>query len=58
MLTDGHEHLSSHVSTLLRSRCLIFNVDTRSTFLDEQLCELHDGCEASVSSIRISDNRA
>ena len=31
-------------------------MDTRCTLLDKQLCELHDGCQASMSGIRIGDD--
>lgn len=42
MLADGHKYLASHVTTLLGSRSLVFDVYSCRTFLDEQLCELHD----------------
>jgi hypothetical protein len=53
VLADRHQDLSSHVTTLLRSRRLILNVYTSSTFLNEQLGKLHDGCKTAMSRIRI-----
>lgn len=56
MLTDRHQYLSSHVTTFLRSWRLIFDVYTSRTLLDEQLCELHDSREPSMTSIRIGND--
>jgi hypothetical protein len=58
VLADGHQDLSSHVSTLLGSWGLVLDVDTSSTLLNEELRQLHHGSQTSVSSIGISDNRA
>jgi hypothetical protein len=58
MLADGYQHLSSHVAALLCPRCLILNVDTGGALLDEQLCELHDSCEAAVSSVCVGNDRS
>src|SRR5438046_8691604 len=57
MLADRHQHFAGHVSTLLRSWCLVFDVDTVSTLCDKQPCQLHNGCEASMASIGISNYR-
>jgi hypothetical protein len=58
VFADRHKDLSSHVTALLRSRRLVLNVDTSSSLLDEKHCKLHDRCQATMSSIRISDNRS
>jgi hypothetical protein len=31
-------------------------VNTRSTLLNKQFCELHDGCQTTMSGIRIGDD--
>jgi hypothetical protein len=58
MLADGYQHLSSHVAALLCPGSLILNVNTGGTLLDEQLCELHDSCEAAVSSVCVGNDRS
>lgn len=58
VLADGHKHLARHVAALLGSRSLILNVDASSALLDEQLCELHHGCQATVACIGVCYNRA
>jgi hypothetical protein len=58
VFTDGNEHFAGHVSALLRPGCLVFDVYSSSALLDEQLCELHDGCEATMSRVRICNDRA
>jgi hypothetical protein len=55
VFADRYQHFSSHVTTLLRSRCLVLNVDTSSSLLNEELCELHDSCKTTVTCIRIGD---
>ena len=56
VLRDGDQNLSSHVSALLGSGSLILNVNTSSSLLNEELGELHDRCQASMSSISICDD--
>ena len=57
VLTDGHQHLSSHMATLLCPRCLILNMYTSRALLDEELGELHDSRQASMTGICVGDNR-
>lgn len=57
MFGDGHQHFSSHVSALLGPGSLIFNVNPSSTFLNEELGELHCGGETAVAGISIGDDR-
>ena len=56
VLADRYQDLACHVSALLCSWSLVFDVNTRCTLLDKQLCELHDGCQTSMSGIRIGDD--
>lgn len=56
MLADRYKYLSSHMSTLLRSRSLILNMNTGSSLLNKQFCQLHNGSQSSVSSISICDD--
>mmetsp|Transcript_39897 Transcript_39897/g.93960 ORF Transcript_39897/g.93960 Transcript_39897/m.93960 type:complete len:217 (-) Transcript_39897:323-973(-) len=56
VLCSRYQHLATHVTTLLRSWLLVFDVDAGSTVLDEHLGELHGSCEATVTGIRISDD--
>lgn len=58
VLADGHQHFASHVTTFLGSWRLVFDVYTRCTFLNEELCQLEDCCETSVSSISICHHRS
>lgn len=57
VLANRYEHLSGHVSALLRSRSLILNMYARSAFLDKHLGELHDGGETTMSSICVGNDR-
>jgi hypothetical protein len=57
VFTYWHQNLSCHMSTLLGSWCLIFNVYTSSSLFNEQLSELHDRCQSTMSGIRICNNR-
>lgn len=57
VLADGYKHFACHMSALLRSRCLILNVNTGGTLLNKQLCELHNGRKPTVSSVCIGDDR-
>jgi hypothetical protein len=56
VLRDGDQDLASHMTTLLGTRCLVLDVNTSSTLLNEHLGELHDGCETTMASVGISDN--
>lgn len=58
VLADRDKHLSGHVAALLRSGSLILNVNTSSTLLDEKLGELHNGSQATVTGIGISNDGA
>lgn len=44
------------MTTLLRSRRLIFDVNSRRAALDEELRQLHDGCETAVASVCVGDD--
>lgn len=56
VFTDRDKNFASHVAALLRSGRLVFDMDTSCALLHEQLCELHNGREASVAGIGISDD--
>lgn len=56
VLRDGNQDLASHMAALLGSRCLVLDVNTSSTLLDEHLGELHDSRKATMASIGISDD--
>jgi hypothetical protein len=56
VLADGHKNLSGHVAALLGARSLVLNVNTSGALFDEQLCELHDGSQTSVTGISVGDN--
>lgn len=58
MLLGADQDLASHVTTLLGSRLLVFQVNTGSTSLNEQLGQLHDSSQSSVSGISISNDGA
>ena len=58
MLADWHQDLSCHMSALFGSRRLILNMDTSSSLLDEQLSQLHDCSQTSMSGVSICDDRA
>jgi hypothetical protein len=58
VLSDGNQHLSGHVSTLLRAGSLIFNVNTSGTFLNEEPGELHHRSKTSVASVGIGNDGA
>jgi hypothetical protein len=55
VLADGHQYLSSHVPTLLCPWCLILNMNTRRTLLNEELGELHDSRQTSMTGICVCD---
>ena len=56
VLTDGDEDLTSHVSALLGTRLLIFQMDTSSTRKNLHLDQLHDGSHTTETGITISNN--
>lgn len=58
VLADGNEDLAGHVATLLCAGGLIFDVNTGSTTLNEELGQLHDGGQTTVTSVGIGDNGA
>lgn len=58
MLADRDQHLSGHVSAFLGPGGLILDVDAGRPFLDEQLRQLHDGRQASVTRVGVGDDRA
>jgi hypothetical protein len=58
VLADRDQDFTSHVATLLGTRSLILNVNASSTLLDEELGELHDSSQTTVTSIRISNERS
>lgn len=53
MLADRYQDFASHVTTLLRARRLVLNVDSCCSVLDEKLGELHDSREAAVTSVGV-----
>lgn len=55
VLTDRYQNLSSHVTTLLGSWGLIFNVNSSGTLLNEKSRKLHDCCKSSMASIGIGN---
>jgi hypothetical protein len=56
MFTDRNKNLPGHMTALLSARCLVLDMDTSSTLLDEELCKLHNGSEATMASIGVSDD--
>lgn len=58
VLADRYQHLSSHMSALLGSRSLILNMNTSSSLLNKQFCQLHNGSQSSMSGISICDDGA
>ena len=56
VFADGDQHFASHVSALLGTRSLIFNVYASSSFLDEHLGEFHDRRETSVTRVCICND--
>ena len=58
VLADGHQNFTGHVSALLRSGGLVFDVDAGGAVLDEELGELHYGGEAAVAGVGIGDEGA
>lgn len=58
MFADGHQHLSSHVSTFLGTRSLILNVNPGSTTFNKELGEFQNSGETSMSGIGVGDDGA
>jgi hypothetical protein len=58
VLADWDQDLTGHVAALLGTRCLVLNVNTSSTLLNEELGELHDGGQTTMSGIGISNDWA
>lgn len=58
VFADRHKHLSGHVAALLGTWSLVFNVNTSSTALNEQLGELHHSRQATMSGISIRNDGA
>ena len=58
VLADRDQDLSGHVATLLGTRGLVLNVNTSSTSLDEQLGQLHDSSQTTVTGIGIGNDGA
>lgn len=56
VLADGHQDLSGHVSTLLGTRSLVLNMNTSSTTLNEQLGQLHDSGQTTMTGVCISND--
>lgn len=56
VLADGNEDLAGHVAALLGAGGLIFDVDTGSTTLNEQLGQLHHSGQTAVSGVGISND--
>lgn len=58
VLLDGDKDFAGHVSAFLRAWSLILNVNTCCSLLHEQLGQLHDGCETTMTSVRICNDRS
>ena len=52
-----YQYFACHMSTLFCSRCLIFNVDASCSLLNEQLCQLHNRRQTTMTRVRICDDR-
>lgn len=58
MLADGYQNFAGHVTALLCTRRLVFNVDTCSSALYHEFRQLHDSRKTSMARIRVSDERS
>lgn len=58
VFADRNQNLASHVSTLLGARRLVLNVNASSSLLDEQLGELHDSGETTVTGVCVRNKRS
>jgi len=56
VFADGNQHLTGHVATLLGTGSLVLNVNTSSTALNEELGQLHDGSQATMTGIGIGND--
>ena len=56
MFADWDQHFTRHMTTFFRPRSLVFDVDSCSSFLNEQLRQFHDGRESTVTSIGICND--
>jgi len=56
VLLDGDKNLAGHMSALLGSWSLVLDVDTCSTLLNEELGELHGGCETAMASVSVGND--
>jgi len=57
VLANRHQDLASHVSALLGTRSLVLDVNTSRTLLNEQLRELHNSSQTTVSGVCVCNNR-
>mmetsp|Transcript_28300 Transcript_28300/g.81856 ORF Transcript_28300/g.81856 Transcript_28300/m.81856 type:complete len:259 (-) Transcript_28300:741-1517(-) len=57
MFLRRYQNFAAHMATLLSSGLLVFEVNAGSTCLDEELGELHDGRESTMTSIAIGNYR-
>lgn len=58
VLADRYKDLACHVPTFLCSRRLVFNVYSRSTALDEELRQLHDCRQPTMSGVSVGNYRS
>ncbi len=58
VLANGYEHFARHVTTFLSPRRLILNVNSRSSFFDEQLRKFHYGGEAAMAGVCVGNYRS
>ena len=56
MLLCRNKDLPGHMSTFLRSMGLVLHMDPCGSTFDKHFREFHDGGEAAVAGIRVSDN--
>lgn len=53
MLADRYKHFARHVTALLSTRRLVFDMYTGRSILDEQFGKLHDRREAAVACVSV-----
>mmetsp|Transcript_19341 Transcript_19341/g.52035 ORF Transcript_19341/g.52035 Transcript_19341/m.52035 type:complete len:233 (-) Transcript_19341:266-964(-) len=56
VLLRGHEHLSAHMTALLRAMCLVLEVHARGAALHKHLHELHRGRNTTVASVPVCND--
>lgn len=56
VLADRHENLSGHMAALLGAGSLVLDMDTSSSALHEELGQLHDRRQATVTGIGVSND--